>query len=355
MGLKEIISDTHKEIAGSRTKNRLTVQISYAVQLIMELYSTDYLVLMDYIEDISVINNPENPSDIHLYQVKTKSSDKAYLLSAIINDKWFQKLYVNAQKYNPFLGSASVVCNTDVVHSGVEVFHNEKSLLKDFEIDNNILKIKKAIAKDLDLKEAEIDLSQFYFIRSNLSVKGHKNEVEHEFEEFLLKKDSELQVATVKSIYRLIYDKLDEKFNNEISEECSDLKEIFEKKGVRGKEIENIVSCGLAVQLPNVDKLFSEFKIDKISEKKEYNTKYRLIKRDMFSNITIFIKLKENLINIIEKANNDGVENMPDLLDEVYDRACAANTIPISYSEESYIKMLIMILIYKYCYGCVDE
>ena len=74
MPLDSLISCSHKEIAGSRTKNRLTVQISYAIQLIMDFYSTDFLIMMDYIEDVSVISNPDNPSAIHLYQIKTKSS-----------------------------------------------------------------------------------------------------------------------------------------------------------------------------------------------------------------------------------------------------------------------------------------
>lgn len=86
MPLDSLISSSHKEIAGSRTKNRLTVQISYAIQLIMDFYSTDFLIMMDYIEDVSVISNPDNPSAIHLYQIKTKSSDKQYQLSAVIKD-----------------------------------------------------------------------------------------------------------------------------------------------------------------------------------------------------------------------------------------------------------------------------
>lgn len=46
MSLDDIIANTNKEISGSRTKNRLTVQISYAIQLIMEFYTTDFLVMM---------------------------------------------------------------------------------------------------------------------------------------------------------------------------------------------------------------------------------------------------------------------------------------------------------------------
>lgn len=54
MSLDGIIANTNKEIAGSRTKNRLTVQISYAIQLIMDFYPTDFLIMMDYIEDVAV-------------------------------------------------------------------------------------------------------------------------------------------------------------------------------------------------------------------------------------------------------------------------------------------------------------
>lgn len=90
MSLSEIISKTNKEIVGSRTKNRLTVQISYAIQLIMDFYTIDFLVMMDYIEDVAVICDPTHPSAIHLYQIKTKSSDKQYLLTTVISDEWFQ-------------------------------------------------------------------------------------------------------------------------------------------------------------------------------------------------------------------------------------------------------------------------
>lgn len=152
MSLKDRISESQKEIAGSRTKNGLTVQISYAIQLIMDFYSTDFLVMMDYIEDISIICNPDASSEIHLYQVKTKSSDKQYSLNAIIKDEWYQKLYNNAEKYKGFVGSASVVCNTDVVNKQEIVFSNTKTSLDEKSIQNNINKIRKAIAKGQNIK-----------------------------------------------------------------------------------------------------------------------------------------------------------------------------------------------------------
>lgn len=355
MSLKELIADTQKEIAGSRTKNRLTVQISYAIQLIMDFYSTDFLVMMDYIEDVSIICDPSSPSGIHLYQIKTKSADKQYQLSTVINEKWYQKLYKNAQKYGDYVASASVVCNTDIVSSRKTVFHNEKTSLNEDAIQKNIQKIKVAIAEDQKIDEKDVDLSKFYFVRSTLSTKGHKQEVEHEFENFLLSYDSQLQVATVKSIYKIIYDELDEKFNNEIDEECSDVQEIYNRKGIEGQKIKSIISCGLAIQIPTLEKLFTDYNITSISERKRYSSIYTKIKLDMYSNMTIFINLKRTIQSIINDANNFGIDDMSSMLIYVYKEIIQKDLAPEAYREEYYLKMLIMILIYRYCYGGENE
>lgn len=351
MSLDGIIANTNKEIAGSRTKNRLTVQISYAIQLIMDFYPTDFLIMMDYIEDVAVISDPTQPTAIHLYQVKTKSSDRQYMLSAVIRDKWFQKLYANAQKYAHYLGSASIVCNTDIVDSKTEVFPNAKTALDEKSIQSNIKKIRSAIATDQKIDEGKVDLSKFFFIRSTLSTKGHKEEVEHQFQNFLFEQDADLQVATVKSIYSLLYNELDKKFNQEISETCTDIKEIFEKKGLDGKDIKELISCGLAIQIPTLEKIFSEFGISAISEKRKYTSQYTQVKMDMYSNMSIFVQLKRFLLSLIEEINSSGIDDMVGLLDAVYSQAIGDELVSSVYSNEYYLKILIMILIFKYCYG----
>lgn len=352
MSLENMIASSSKEIAGSRTKNRLTIQISYAIQLIMEFYSTDFIVMMDYIEDVAVICDPDNPSAIHMYQIKTKSADKQYRLSAVIKDKWFQKLYANALKYEEYLGSASLVCNTDIISSNnTEIFPNGKTSLDDVTIKKNINTIREAIAKDQDIDVAQVDLSNYYFIRTYISTKGHKEEVEHQFEDFLLNLDENLQVATVKSIYKLLYNELDEKFNQEISENCTDINEIFDKKGFSGENIKNIIDCGLSIQIPTLDKLFSEFEIKSVSEKRNCTLNYSKIKRDMFSNIGVFIELKKHISSFIQESNESGIDDLPRLLDDVYTRLMNSENVLSVYSDEYYLKVLIMVLIYKYCYG----
>lgn len=351
MSLKEQIELSKNDISGSRTKNRLTVQVSYAMQLIMEFYSMDYVILMDYIEDVVIIENPDEPTGIHLYQVKTKSTDKQYTLNTVIKDEWFQKLYKNAQKYEGNVKEASLVCNTDIVVKQENVFANTKSNLADMKEDLNVKKIVKAIAKDLNISELEVDLSQFYFVKSNLSTKGHKDEVEHQFENFLLKEDSNLQVATARAIFRTIYDELDAKFNWELDENCSDIGEIFKMKGVISTDINAAISTGLAIQLPDANKLFDTFGITSVKEIREYTQRYSMIKMDMFSKKEVLINTKKEIISLVKEAVDSGIEEFPDILIDVYDKCQNRDCIPVAYAEECYLKLLIMLLIYKYCYG----
>lgn len=187
-----------------------------------------------------------------------------------------------------------------------------------------------------------------FFIRSTLSTKGHKEEVEHQFQDFLLQQDADLQVATAKSIYALLYNELDKRFNQEISEECTDINEIFTQKGLDGEYIKKMISCGLAIQMPALDKLFSDFKISSILERKKYTSQYTHIKIDMYSNMAVFVQLKKGLFNLIEAVNLSGIDDMNGILEAVYTQAISDDVVPVMYRNEYYLKMLIMILIYKY-------
>lgn len=234
------------------------------------------------------------------------------------------------------------------------MFANAKTVLDDKAIQSNIKKIRRAIADDQQIAEADIDLSKFYFVRSTLSTKGHKEEVEHQFQNFLFKQDADLQVATAKSLFMILYDELDKRFNEEISEECTDVGEIFDKKGMDRKNIKTIISCGLAIQIPTLDKLFTDFGITSVLERRRYNSKYTQIKIDMYSNISLFVELKRTLLSFIETENSNGIDDMPGLLEAVYGKASECEFIPAAYQDEHYLKMLIMILIYKFCYGGED-
>ncbi len=351
MSLEVLISQAKKSIAGSRTKNRLTVQVSYAIQLIMDFYEHDFIVLMDYIEDISIVTDPENPTGLRLYQIKTKSADKQYSFATVIKDEWYQKLFHEARNYAGYVESAEVVCNTDVVEKKKSVFPNERTCLVEKSIEENVGRLKSAIAKYEGIDINAVDLSRYYFVRTALSTKGHRDEMEYRFGNFLLERESEVQVAAVKAIYDMLYKKLDICFGNEVDEECTDINEIYLKKGLSAKHVKEVISCGLSLQIPAKEKIFDEFNVVSVSERRRLSKFYTQIKTDMYANIHLFSELRRQIVMLIKRVNEEGIDDMPEILTNVYERVTAEIKIPEAYSSESYIKMLIMIMTYRYCNG----
>ena len=91
-----------------------------------------------------------------------------------------------------------MACNTNVVASNSEIFPDEKTSLDGGAIQNNISKIREVIANNQGINIKNVDLSKSFFARSTLSTKGHKEEAEHQFQDFLLKQDPDLQVSNCK-------------------------------------------------------------------------------------------------------------------------------------------------------------
>jgi len=71
---------------------------------------------------------------------------------------------------------------------------------------------------------------------------------------------------------------------------------------------------------------------------------------DMYSNMTSFVNLKKSIWESVEAANQSGMDTMEDILDETL-KLLQDKTVSDAYNEEYYIKLLSMILIFKYCYG----
>ena len=61
---------------------------------------------------------------------------------------------------------------------------------------------------------------------------------------------------------------------------------------------------------------------------------------------------EENNLDTLD--DSEEIDELPALLDEVYTRITENDSIPLAYRDEHYLKMLIMILSFKYCNGGDD-
>lgn len=79
-------------VSGSMAYNRLSMQISQSMLFIVDIFDDfdDFLLTLDYFDDITVFENGNMDGNVSYYQLKT---DEKVTITSIINKKWLHKLY----------------------------------------------------------------------------------------------------------------------------------------------------------------------------------------------------------------------------------------------------------------------
>lgn len=214
MSLDSQLEKVYKDMSGSIAKNRLTIQISYAIKLIVDLYSVDdYTLLLDCIEDIVVKTVNAGVEKLFLYQVKTKNRG-AFTLTYIINEQWFEKLYKHTKEFEGLNYEIALVSNVDIEDNQI-IFPNEHSnLVTDIiekEKDENkrrLYRIKKAISENEHISIDDVNLSNFYIIKTNLHCDTHKEQAQQILSDFIAQIDSSAELIKVKAFFTTLYNTL---------------------------------------------------------------------------------------------------------------------------------------------------
>ncbi|MPN27233.1 hypothetical protein SDC9_174661 [bioreactor metagenome] len=201
----------------------------------------------------------------------------------------------------------------------------------------------------------DVDLSKFCFVKAHLSTKQHKQDAEYEFESFLNEKEENVQIALARSIFGAIFDKLDEKFNAEISEDCTDVQEIYSSKGVSSDWVKSLVECGVAIQLPDLEKIFTMYGIQNVADMRAYTTEYTRIKMDLLQSCMPVNHVKRTIQELIEYESKTFNGNIKDFSELIHERIKDGNLVTQPFSGEHYIKLLIMILAFKFFYRGIRQ
>lgn len=79
----KLISTPKREDAGSRTSNRYSFQHSWAMQKLLQLVATknDFVLVMEFFDDVIVLDSSSNPQVIDFYQIKTNTKQSERYLS----------------------------------------------------------------------------------------------------------------------------------------------------------------------------------------------------------------------------------------------------------------------------------
>ena len=233
--------------AGSRSYNRLDMQISQALHMAIELFENiDFLLVMDYYDDISIFDNSDNPKSVSYYQIKT--SDDTIIFSTILREEWLPKLYAHLNNPVYLIETLGLITNCPVKIDD-KIFKEEKTPFSKFN-DKTVRKIKEDISNKMNIAMDAVDLSKFVHIRTTLTIEKHKDIVEQELSNFLKALYPKITVDSVKTIFQSIVDMLTKRQTYELLDKNSDFPTVRAKKGVSKNDISRVVKMTMLISIP---------------------------------------------------------------------------------------------------------
>ena len=352
MGIDDQIEKVYKDMSGSIAKNRLTIQLSYAIKLIIDLYSVeDFTVFLDCIEDVAVKKVSNGSEKLFLYQVKTKSRGN-FGLNYIIDEKWFEKLYKHTHEFAGLDYEIALVSNVDIKDNQI-IFPNERSSIVDDiiekanakEDEKRLYRIKKCISDNENIPIEEVDLSKFYIINSNLHCDTHKDQALKLFEDFIVSIDQNAELIKTKAFFTALYDTLDSRFNNELNPDTTDFDEIVRKKGYTKNEFQQSLTAYMNESIPKNTELYNVLGITSVAEQREMAAQRPQFLMDLTKRDEPFKVFLSEISGYVSQSNTQTL--IRDSVDFVYQNTKIS---PI-YKNQGYIKFATAFIYYKHING----
>ncbi len=96
-------------VAGSRSYNRLDMQVSQTLHMAIELYDNlNYLFILDHYDDITLFDLDADPLAVSYYQMKT--SDSTITIDSAIKENWIAKMYAQLSRPEEWIVKELVDC-----------------------------------------------------------------------------------------------------------------------------------------------------------------------------------------------------------------------------------------------------
>lgn len=343
---KEVVVDTS---SGSMAYNRFEMQVSQTLHMAIELFdSLDYLLVLDYYDDITLFDNESDPETVSYFQMKT--NEEAISISTAISEDWLVKLYNQLERPEWLVKELGLITNCPL--KVVVQTKDDKGKAKtekmsytaektSFSVFNPITvdKIKKDIAKKKGISPEKVDLSKFVHMRTTLSIPRHKGIVEQEMGEFLHKKYPRITIDSVKTIFSAMIDILTRRQQYELLSENAEYSEVREKKGVSQKDFARVIDEAMLISIPPFNEIIL---VSGLTEDEKYKAsfEYTRIMADAQAKSESFT----NLFIRARKAANDNMKKTDETIwcyvNRLCDRVYAGNYIIESIYNRMYVCVL---------------
>jgi|SRR5690625_1184515 len=227
MELKElIVHQRPRENSGSRSSNRFNFQQDWVICKIIELYKAneEFLILLDYHDDVVVMDKEHNPDKLSFYQIKTKKSGNWTINSLLSRRKGktgrlpsiLGKLYSCKLSFPKHTLSLNFVSNAffNVKLQSKEQSANKKEICFNEVNKKDIDKIVNKIMEEHSLN-VQPDFIDITFLQvTNLNINDREIYVRGKLSSFLeeMNPNGKFKIGL---IYRTIFDEVKRKTNYE--------------------------------------------------------------------------------------------------------------------------------------------
>lgn len=247
--------------AGSRSYNRLDMQVSQTLHMAIELYDNlNYLFILDHYDDITLFDLEAEPLAVSYYQMKT--SEDTITIDSAISEGWLSKLHSQLKRPEGWLvKELGLITNTPLEVKFTLCSEKGQKLNRTSKLsaDRTALtklhqsvqdRIRADIAEKLCVPVEQVDLSKFAHLHTTLTIERHKDIVEKEVQDFLYEKYPRITVDTVKGIYSSLIDILTKRQEYEHMPVDAALDEVRKHKGFSKMDLTRIIDGAIMLSLP---------------------------------------------------------------------------------------------------------
>lgn len=296
-----------RENTGSRSSNRLAMQISFAMWKIFELYRIeDFTVAMDCIDDVVLFKTSNKYRTIVTYQLKTKDSTTGnFELKKLINDNVFLKMYDHIEKIDKDVEEIYLITNNPLKFKK-KMVHAERILFDDLDTD-----IKELIKENMSGSPVFADKglsTKFIYSLIDMSFHNHREISQNRLNSLLMEEGIDISITAADALFNTLQDILTNKQNYEFSLQDK-FNTVLNKKSFSKMEFASLLESSKKI---NADVLSFEDIVNKYYKDRSLSLKEEsLYRRAMAS-----VKEKLNKSpNILQNINADMYQFVKEQID----------------------------------------
>lgn len=325
-----LVTTKPRETSGSRSSNRFDYQKNWALCELLTLHidEEDYLLILDYHEDVVVLNSEREPTSVDFFQIKSKKSGNWTVNALTKHDgsghsgSIFGKLFSNYKMCPEHAKSLVFVSNQGL---STNLADGKKALQLDVvEFSQLTIQDKEKIHKSIEGNKAKFcDIAGLVMLtvsKTELGVSDHvaytKGKLVEFFESIHPTKNVSVSLA-----YKTLFDEIRRRTNKEAI--CESLEDLCTNKGIGRKEFGNMID--LFIDHTSAEESWREvqqllisedYKVSEIRGIKASWRKYAVERMDICNEpLLSFRKSICGLINEFETSNPQ--YDLRDLLDSV--------------------------------------